>query len=118
MGQPVVHFEVNGRDGAALQRFFAQLFDWRIDANNPMAYGIVDTGSERGIQGGIGQTPDGQTSVTFYVEVDDPDAYLQRVEELGGKTLMPASEVPGGPVIAQFSTPEGHVIGLVAAQGG
>ena len=36
MGQPVVHFEVVGKDGAALQSFYSELFGWEIDANNPM----------------------------------------------------------------------------------
>ena len=35
MGQPVVHFEVSGRDGPALRAFYSSLFDWRIDADNP-----------------------------------------------------------------------------------
>ncbi len=41
MGQPVVHFEITGKDGAALQSYYADLFDWDIDANNEFGYGIV-----------------------------------------------------------------------------
>ena len=41
MGQPVVHFEVIGRDGEKLQSYYSDLFGWDIDANNPMGYGIV-----------------------------------------------------------------------------
>jgi len=51
--------------------------------------------------------------VTFYVMVDDPQKYLDRAEQLGGKTLMPPMEVPGaGVTLAMFADPEGHVIGL------
>jgi predicted enzyme related to lactoylglutathione lyase len=39
MGQPVVHFEVVGKDGAKLQQYYSELFGWEIDANNPMNYG-------------------------------------------------------------------------------
>ena len=46
MGNPVVHFEVLGKDGEALQSFYSDLFDWKINADNPMNYGIVDTGGE------------------------------------------------------------------------
>ena len=46
MGQPVVHFEVTGKDGKALSGFFSELFGWKIDANNPMGYGIVDRDPE------------------------------------------------------------------------
>ena len=41
MGQPVVHFEIAGKDGPALQSFYSQLFEWEIDTNNPMGYGVV-----------------------------------------------------------------------------
>ena len=41
MGDPVVHFEVVGRDGPALQSFYSELFGWKISADNPMSYGMV-----------------------------------------------------------------------------
>jgi hypothetical protein len=33
-GQPVVHFEITGKDGKRLQEFYTKLFDWHIDADN------------------------------------------------------------------------------------
>ncbi len=109
MGSPVVHFEVTGTDQTKLQEFFAKLFDWMIDANNPTGYGIVHTGGE-GINGGIGT---GQVSgVTFYAQVDDLEAYLKKAESLGGKRLGGPVEL--GPItLAWFADPEGHRIGLV-----
>jgi uncharacterized protein len=51
--------------------------------------------------------------VTFYVEVDDPAAYLAKAEELGGATVVPVSEVAGyGLTYALFTDPEGHMVGL------
>jgi uncharacterized protein len=113
MAQPVVHFEVVGRDGAALQSFYGQLFDWSIDADNPMAYGIVEA-AEGGIAGGVaqGEAP----SAVFYVQVDDPAAYLARAEQLGGKTVMPVLSIPGMVTFAQFADPEGNVVGIVAEE--
>jgi predicted enzyme related to lactoylglutathione lyase len=113
LGNPVIHFEVIGKDAARLGDFFGQLFDWKINTDNPMNYGIVETGGEGGIGGGIGAAPDGNGHVTFYVSVDDPKAYLDRAEKLGGRTLMGPEEIPGGPTVALFADPEGHVIGLV-----
>jgi len=110
----VTHFEVIGKDAKKLQEFFSQLFDWKVDANNPMSYGIVE-GGYGGIGGGIAAGQDGQSHVTFYVEVDDLQAYLTKAEGLGGKTIMPPMDVPGGPQIAMFADPEGHVIGLAKA---
>lgn len=121
MGAPVVHFEVIGKDGAKLTSFYSELFGWKIDANNPMNYGIV-TREENinadgvGIGGGImgAGADDGYAGhVTFYVEVPSVEAALKQAESLGGKRLMGPDEVPGGPVLGQFSDPEGHLIGLV-----
>ncbi len=112
MPNPVVHFEVSSKDGAALQRFYTDAFGWSVDANNPMKYGMVEAQSE-GIGGGIG-TED-PAIVTFYVQVDDPSVYLQKVQSLGGKIVQEPQDVPGGPTVARFADPAGNVIGLVKA---
>ena len=110
MASKVVHFEIHGKDGKKLQQFYASLFGWKVDANNPMQYGMV--GAEQGgIGGGITKSP--AAMVTFYVAVKDLAAALKQAEKLGGKTVMKPAEVPGGPTIAQFSDPEGNVIGLL-----
>ena len=112
MGNPVVHFEIVVRDAAKSQEFYANLFDWHVNADNPMSYGMVDTHSEGGIGGGI--TGEGvSTGVTFYVQVDDLQAYLDKAESLGGKTIMPPMEIPDMVKFAVFSDPEGNVIGIV-----
>jgi predicted enzyme related to lactoylglutathione lyase len=49
----------------------------------------------------------------FYVEVDDPAAALEKIKSLGGSTVNEPMEVPGGPTIAHFADPEGHVVGIV-----
>ncbi len=112
MGQPVVHFEISGKDPKKLQEFYASTFDWHIDANNPMNYGVVDTHGEGGIGGGIAQAQ-GANQVTFYVAVDDPQAYLNRIEGAGGKTVVPVTEIPDMVTFALFADPEGNVVGLV-----
>src|SRR5664280_223634 len=108
MGAPVVHFEVVGKDGMALNAFYSQLFDWTIDSNNPIGYG-------GGIMGAMQGMEDYPGHVTFYVEVPDVEAALKQAESLGGTRRMGPDEVPGGPVLGQFVDPEAHLIGLVQA---
>ncbi len=112
MPNPVVHFEITGKDGKALQEFYGKLFDWHVDADNPMGYGIVDTHAG-GINGGISASEDGMSQVTIYIEVDDPDVFLKKVESMGGKTVVPTTVIPDMVTFALFSDPEGHVVGLV-----
>lgn len=113
MGAPVVWFEIAGRDLAALDGFYTRLFDWTIDAANPMGYGMVDTGAGRGVPGGVFATEDGPDYVTFYVEVADIEATLASAEGLGAKVLQTRTALPAGPVVAMLADPEGHRVGLI-----
>jgi uncharacterized protein len=115
MGQPVVHFEVIGKDGAALQSFYSDLFGWKIDANNPMNYGIVQREEgAAGIGGGIGVGPEDYPGhVTFYIGVSDVEAALTKAESLGGSRVMGPEKVMEDIEIGLFNDPEGHLIGVV-----
>ncbi|MEO8092085.1 MAG: VOC family protein, partial [bacterium] len=94
MGQPVVHFEIAGKDPEKLQSYYSELFGWEIDADNPMNYGLVaregNTNAEGvGIGGGISGTPDDYPGhVTVYVEVPDVEEALAKAESLGGARFM------------------------------
>ncbi len=112
MANPVAWFEVTGPDGAALQRFYAELFGWKIDADNPMNYGMVEA-QEGGIPGGVGPSQDGTAHVTFYVSVPDLQAVLDKADALGGRAVMGPMEVPGGPTLAYFTDPAGNNIGIM-----
>ena len=117
MHHPVVWFEVVGKNGEGLQSFYSELFGWKVDANNPMKYGMVDTGTKAGIPGGIGNAEGTQGSrVTFYVQAKDLPAALRRAEGLGGKVVMPVTELPDV-TIAMLADPEGNVIGLLKERG-
>jgi uncharacterized protein len=114
MGAAVVHFEIMGGQGDQLEKFYGELFGWKIDSNNPMKYGMVDTGGgQGGINGGVGANDDGSRRVSVYAQVDDLQATLDKAEKLGGKTILAPTEVPGGPKLAMFTDPAGNVTGLL-----
>jgi hypothetical protein len=70
MGAPVVHFEIMGGEGHALEAFYGELFGWKINSNNPMNYGIIDTGGgPGGINGGVGPANNGGQRVSIYAQV-------------------------------------------------
>jgi predicted enzyme related to lactoylglutathione lyase len=120
MPNPVMHFEVMAAENVeAVRRFYADAFGWKIDAHNPMNYGLVDTGAGIGISGGIGAPmPGGPSYATFYVAVEDLAGALARIESLGGATVVPPMDVPDGKVsIAMFRDPAGNLIGLVKPHG-
>jgi len=112
MGNPVVHFEVIGKDGARLRSFYSDLFGWKVQHMPEMDYALADTDAGgQGIAGGIGTGE--QPMVTFYVQVADPQACLERAVALGGSVVQPVTEIPGVVTTALFADPEGHVVGIV-----
>ena len=113
MPNPVIHWEITGKDASKLQQFYANLFGWNVDSNNPMNYGLVDTQTEDGINGGIAQEQESATRVTAYVQVDDLQAYLDKAESLGGKTILPPTMIPDTVTLAMFTDPEGNIMGMV-----
>jgi predicted enzyme related to lactoylglutathione lyase len=89
MAAPVVWFEIAGRDLDTLTRFYGDLLGWKVDAANPQRYGMVDTGAEGGIPGGIYAPGDPVGEyVSFYAAVQSLEAYLERAERLGGKLVL------------------------------
>ncbi|MDQ3891210.1 MAG: glyoxalase [Actinomycetota bacterium] len=123
MGQPVVHFEVIGKDAETLQSYYSQLFGWEIDSRNPIGYGMVQregnvNADGVGIGGGVAAGPEGYGGhVTFYVEVPDVEAALAKAESLGGSRMVGPEKVMDGVEIGQLKDPEGHLIGVVASAG-
>lgn len=116
MGAPVVHWEINSNNAAGLQEFYSKLFGWSINSNNPMNYGLVNTGSKLGAGGGIGQNDPNQPAppaVTFYVQVSDLQETLNRAVGMGGTIVMPPTEIPNMVTFALFRDPEGNTIGIV-----
>jgi uncharacterized protein len=115
MADKVIHFEVVGPDGPALQRFYHDLFGWTFDTSNPGGYGMASD-AEAGIWVGVGATQDGGPGhVTGYISVGDIDATLATATRLGGSVVMPKFSPDGSAHLALFSDPQGHVIGLSEA---
>jgi uncharacterized protein len=110
MGHPVVHFEIGGPDDGQLAAFYAGLFGWQLRTVPDASYTLVSTGG--GINGGVRS---GEPYVTFYVETDDLQSILDKVNILGGKTITPITELPGMATYALLSDPGGMEVGLVLA---
>jgi predicted enzyme related to lactoylglutathione lyase len=121
MAGRVVHFEAVAKDGDKIRDFYGKVFGWSFNVMPEMDYGLVDNGG-KGINGGIGGLGEGDGSAPkpmapFYVAVADPQAALDKAESLGGKTTMPVMEIPNVVTLAQFTDPDGNLIGLVKDDG-
>ena len=127
MSQPVVHFEIIGKDPERLRTYFGELFGWEFDTPSPVArevsepgrYGFLDlvtSDDGAGIRGGVGGGPGYVSHALFYVGVPDVEAALQRAESLGGTREMGPVTSPNGLVVGHFKDPEGTLIGVAGAE--
>jgi predicted enzyme related to lactoylglutathione lyase len=109
----IVHWEIQSKQPEALHEFYGDVFGWTIDAKNEMNYGMVSSkGPNGGIDGGIGAAQGESPRVLVYALVTSIPTTLKRIEELGGKTIMPRTDI--GPVVmAMYLDPEGNAMGLL-----
>ena len=114
VGKFVWHEQVSS-DPKQAESFYTELFGWELNVVPDFDYGMMQS-PERGIGGGIGQAQQGDGYVTVYAEVDDPQAYLDKAVELGGKTIVPVTEMEMV-TFALFADPEGHLFGLAKSSG-
>jgi uncharacterized protein len=115
MRNPVVHFEIGAADNQSLGKFYSELFGWELREVSE-GYTLVDTRGGQGLNGGIGRSGTGEPWATFYVEVDDLQAYLDRAGALGGRAVLGITEFPGM-AFAMFDDPDGLLVGLVRGGG-
>ncbi len=116
MPNPVVHWEYNTPNPEKAQQFVKDLFGWTINVvplDPQYSYGLVLTNAGKGVDGAIHHQEQGARGVTLYVEVDDPQAYLDKAVKLGGTVMMPVTAIPNMVTFAIFSDPQGNIWGIV-----
>ncbi len=131
MGRPVVHFEIECRDGERTRDFYSRMFDWRINVipNNPAEYGLIDQADNgAGIGGAVSVVPAVPSStyrglrrdeghagqVTVFVQVPDVEQALVCAEQLGGQRVQGPDPMGPGMVFGKFTDLEGQLIGVVS----
>ena len=121
MSGRVVHFEVPFDDADRARSFYQDAFGWNMMPMPEMSYTMVSTGpsgeagpSEPGyIGGGLTERSEFLQGPVVTVDVEDIDAALAKVEQLGGKTARPRQDLGGGMgYTAYFTDPEGNLMGL------
>ena len=126
MGNPVMFFEIASKQGELLRDFYRDLFDWTIlpfDWSIPHfpndIFAIDPTPpplEDKGIKGHIyplSDDMDFSNRVSIFIQVEDLQETLEKIESHGGKTLVPPQVLPDGlGSIAMFLDPSGNVVGL------
>ena len=108
----VVHVEIPAANVQAAGKFYRELLGWKIEHDDTMNYSMWQAGDGSG--GGFPEVskdaPAGH--VLVYIDSDDIDADLKKVEKLGGTVVQPKTEIPSIGWFGMFKDPTGNVLGL------
>ena len=119
---PVTWFEIATDDSDTARRFYGELFGWTFTVEDP-AYAMINTVPGQPPQGGIRDTstpqPDGvpRSYAVPYVQVADVAGTCSRLEALGGKVTVGATDADGL-VYALVTDPSGSLFGLFTPPAG
>ena len=112
----IVHFDVPAEDIKRASWFYSELFGWKIEPMpGPMEYyGIAtkDLEGKPSVGGGMGKRQEGDGGIVNYFGVESIDNCVKKLEVLGGKLLMPRTEIPGFGFLAVCLDTEGNKFGL------
>lgn len=112
----VIHFEISSKNPGRLSDFYREVFDWQVhpwaDSQN---YWSVTTGEEgeEGINGGIIERSKESQGVVHFIDVPDLDAYLEKVEQAGGKLLSKKAPIKGVGYLAYCRDLEENTFALI-----
>jgi len=108
MANPVMRWQILAKDPGKAAEFYSKLFDWKVNADNALGYRMIDTGSDRGIHGGIWPSPpEGHSFVQLYIEVDDVAVSVEKATGMGASVIVPPQQLPDGDEMAIVLDPEG-----------
>lgn len=113
---PIVHVEFSANELQSAGNFFSDVFGWEVQHMPEMNYAMYTTGD--GVGGGLNPVSDTNPVGTTLVHIgtNDVNATLAKIEEHGGATLVPKTEIPGFGWFAIFKDPTGNTIGLFESQ--
>ncbi|MBN2477210.1 MAG: VOC family protein [Pirellulales bacterium] len=94
----IVHFEIPADDVERAKEFYGSLFGWKIEKTpGPMDYWMISTTNaegEKAVDGGMLPRQHPQHPITNYIDVPSIEQYVAKIEQLGGKVVVPKTAVP------------------------
>ncbi len=106
----LTHFEIRAADAGRAQTFWGSLLGWEWNAvPGEVPYAMTET--DGGPTGGLYESESEERGVVCYFDVEDLEAALGRVDELGG-SVRDKGPVPGVGWYAHCVDTEGNLFGL------
>jgi uncharacterized protein len=110
--------QLNTSDPEAAQRFYSELFGWRIEqmGDAETSYWGIYRGDR--VNAGMMELPSGAPMPSHwlvYFGIDDLDAAAEQIGASGGTVMVPPREVPGGRILVA-TDPQNAVFALFAGR--
>ena len=130
MDHTVVHFEIPANNPEKLSEFYKNLFGWKIEkmSMGDMDYWMIETraGTSQdmekarttaGTNGGMMKKMDAGQRPVNYVMVESVDDFSKKIQNLGGKIIVPKTPIPNMGAFAVALDPEGNPVGIFESTG-
>lgn len=109
--------ELATSDVEGAKQFYSALLGWTTEPApvEGMSYTLAKVGDERvaGIMSNQCSGGEIKPQWGIYITVDDVDATARKAEELGGKMLMPPTDIPKVGRIAALMDPQGVMFSVI-----
>jgi len=117
MSNKVVHFEIPAENPEKIIDFYRNVFGWKIEKWGEQDYWLIDVGDKEkpGIGGAI-YKKDWMTTTTNTIDVDDVDAYVEKIKKAGGEIVREPMDIPGVGRHAVAKDPENTMFGIMKMQ--
>lgn len=114
MANEFAHIELMTHDLEAAKKFYSEIFEWDWE-ESPMEQGpywLIKTGKDP--MGGMMKAPEPEIPPHWlvYTKVEDVDATLEKVKELGGKIFVEKTPITGMGAFGIFKDPTGGVMAI------
>jgi hypothetical protein len=122
----IVHFEIPANNPEKLSEFYKNLFGWKVQKTPMGAMGdyymfetragtaqdLEKAQSTAGANGGMMKKMDANQRPVNYVLVESVDEFSKKIQDLGGKIIVPKTPIPNMGAFAIGLDPEGNQVGI------
>jgi uncharacterized protein len=116
----VEYFQIPADDISRAKEFYKKVFGWEMQKwnnseNSEQEYWMFQTQDDKensGLGGGIMKRQSPQHTVTNFITVSSIEEYSSKIEQSGGKIIMPKIEIPNMGFFAVCLDTENNMFGI------
>ena len=111
------HFDLTADDPKRAMKFYEDIFGWEFEkwSEGEMEYWMITTGKKKkeGINGGLSKRGSKSMANMNTIDVPSVDKFAKKIENKGGKVIMPKMAIRKVGWFATCQDTEGNVFGII-----